>query len=152
MLNEISISQLKYISDNLDKCSNLIKSAVNSRIESDVTSGNNALVIERDTQKKSPSDYYKLRFLMSEICLFYDGSRYFVTFSNLKLDDLQSFFSFLKKNYYLTSYDFYQIVFDKFGSYALPLIPGEFNDYVLTWARFCMRYIEYILDKTEVLF
>lgn len=152
MLNELSLSQLKYISENLDNCSRLIKSATQSRIERDIDSGNSALVIKRDTQKSSPSDYYKLRYLTSELCLFYDGKRYYVCFSGLNLTELQDFFNYLKKNYYCSEYEFNQIMFDKFGVFSLPLIPSGFEYYVNMFTKFCKYFLDYKLCDYEVLF
>lgn len=152
MLNELSISQLKYISENLDNCSRLIKSATQSRIERDIDSGNSALVIKRDTQKFSPSDYYKLRYLTSEITLFYDGKKYYICFTGVKLVELQSFFQYLEKNYLCSEYNFNQIVFDKFGVFSLPLIPSGFEYYVMMFTKYCNFFLQYKLLDYQVLF
>lgn len=151
MLNELSLRQLKYISDNLESCSKLIKSAVATRTDYELISGNTVEVARKVTQKENPSDFYKFRFFTTEITLFFE-KQYYICFTGCTLQELTNFFDYLKKYHFLESFHFNDIVFDEFGLYKIALPGSDFNLCVNYFMLFTKYFINFKSIDYENLF
>lgn len=145
MLNELSLRQLKYISDNLDSCSKLIKSAVSTRTDYELMSGNTVEFAKKVTQKENPSDFYKFRLFTTEITLFFE-KQYYICFTGITLQELNEFFQYLKKFHFLESFRYNDIIFDDFAVYKCALPGSDFNVCV----NYFMLFVKYFINFKSI--